>query len=379
MHPLVSLVVLVLTTALACATSGRDRGLGDVLVVAKVEDEDGHYYQRAAPKVLEVFSFDSRTWRPVIQEEPPGGSGGHGGGGGSPAAGGPDGEARRRRVESLRRQPGVARLVDAENGVVQYAIDSGDSAKLAKFPERILGSAVIEYGDTLCLVGGFDEADQVPRNSVYCWNPLVMELSGNANRTKATSATASGNGSKEDEEGQALLAEGWVRLPHMNTAKFRPGAVVVNGKVFVAGGYDPLQHEFLRSMEVFDDVTQRWYPAADMDEARAGLQLVQVGGSTIYAIGGWRGGQYLPTVEKYDIVRNQWTPCNPMASPRARFAAVARGQDTVFVVGGVRGFRQSDDLNTVEMYSVSKDSWSSADPPMTILKGPVRATVVAGP
>jgi hypothetical protein len=44
-------------------------------------------------------------------------------------------------------------------------------------------------------------------------------------------------------------------------ARFRPGAVVMDGKLYVAGGYDPSSHVFLREAEVFDDVQAAWYAA----------------------------------------------------------------------------------------------------------------------
>ena len=57
-------------------------------------------------------------------------------------------------------------------------------------------------------------------------------------------------------------------------------------------------------MEVFDDVSQRWYPVASMTSARAGLQLVAMNGR-IYAIGGWKDHRFLDTVEEYDPLRDR--------------------------------------------------------------------------
>jgi hypothetical protein len=59
---------------------------------------------------------------------------------------------------------------------------------------------------------------------------------------------------------------------------------------------------FSCSMEVFDDVSQRWYSVSPMNTARAGLQLVALNGR-IYAIGGWKDHRFLDTVEEYDPLR----------------------------------------------------------------------------
>ena len=66
----------------------------------------------------------------------------------------------------------------------------------------------------------------------------------------------------------------------------------MDGKLYVAGGYNPADHSFLREVEVFDDVQQAWYGLPSLTEGRAGLGLAGLGGK-VYAVGGWRGHQYL--------------------------------------------------------------------------------------
>ena len=36
------------------------------------------------------------------------------------------------------------------------------------------GSDIVNYGDTICVVGGFDELTKMARKSVSCWNPLQI-------------------------------------------------------------------------------------------------------------------------------------------------------------------------------------------------------------
>ncbi len=61
----------------------------------------------------------------------------------------------------------------------------------------------------------------------------------------------------------------------MKQRRHLPGAVVMDGKLYVAGGYDPDSHTFLSSVEVFDDVSQKWYTVSGMGHERADLQLVR--------------------------------------------------------------------------------------------------------
>ncbi len=171
---------------------------------------------------------------------------------------------------------------------------------------------------------------------------------------------------------------GWVALPDMHRPRFSPGAVVLDGKLFVAGGYDAQSHQYLAHVEVFDDVSQMWYRVADLNYPRAGLQLVAVRGK-IYAIGGWSSGdvgrEYLDVVEEYDTIRNVWSVAASMKEPRAHFGAVER-KDKIYVVGGKNGFRAKDQLRAMEVYDPRTDAWSQEEPPMSYVSGPARATVV---
>ena len=69
------------------------------------------------------------------------------------------------------------------------------------------GATVLEYGDTVCLVGGYDSQQRVVRRSVHCWNPLAM------------TAAPSSSGARPS---------GWVALPEMQHGRFRHVASCLN-------------------------------------------------------------------------------------------------------------------------------------------------------
>ena len=50
----------------------------------------------------------------------------------------------------------------------------------------------------------------------------------------------------------------------MNLGRYKAAAVVLDGKLYVAGGYNPKTHEFMDSVEVFDDVSQKWYSVSPL-------------------------------------------------------------------------------------------------------------------
>ena len=70
-----------------------------------------------------------------------------------------------------------------------------------------------QFGDTICNVGGYNQTSGAASAAVSCWNPL-------------------GRGAAEE----------WAAVAAMDTPRYRPGATVMDGKLFVAGGYDPRTH-----------------------------------------------------------------------------------------------------------------------------------------
>jgi hypothetical protein len=70
-----------------------------------------------------------------------------------------------------------------------------------------------------------------------------------------------------------------------------------------------------------------------------------------------------------------WEPRAPMPTPRNSFAAVARG-DLVHVMGGTNiSVSSSSALDTVEIYDVQADSWSSGVPLPAPALGPAAAVI----
>ena len=318
-------LILLLLTSIPSLYANRQ-----VMVVTSTEE---HYDE--TPKVIEIFNFGTKTWRAVEKSMAPEQLD----------------ETRNQRTAMLKR-PGTARLVE-NNDVFQYELRDGMSRKLATYPEKVDGATVLEYGDTVCLIGGYDAIKKQVRHTVHCWNPLAMEI---------------------DLNGSNKTSSGWVALPPMISGRYRPGAVVMDGKMFIVGGYDPSTHEFLSSMEVFDDVSQKWYTGPNLNSARAALKLVALDGK-LYAIGGWKGHKYVSSVEEYNILLNRWQQKGSLKTPRARFGAVTK-DGNIFVVGGVKGFKNSDSLGSMEAYNPTQNEWVNVEPPMKVIKGPVRATIV---
>ena len=223
--------------------------------------------------------------------------------------------------------------------------------KTADLPANVEAGAPFYYGDTLCLAGGYNTNTSQLLKDVVCWNPLAAEAESNSTTSQ------------------------WVPLPPMKHGRYKAAAVVLDGKLYVAGGADSNTHEFMDSVEVFDDVSQQWYSVQPLQQGRAGHKMEAAGGK-LYVMGGWRKNQFLDVVEEYDPILDTWTYKNKMPRPLAYFGSVVKNNE-IYVIGGISGFRNRDEQNELKVYSPSRDVWANIQPPMTILKGKVEAVLAS--
>jgi N-acetylneuraminic acid mutarotase len=116
-----------------------------------------------------------------------------------------------------------------------------------------------------------------------------------------------------------------------------------------------------------------WFPVAPMPTARSYLAAAVGMVSGIYAIGGYNGTSYLNTVEIYDVSLNHWSS-NTLHMPTARGGLAA-----VFVNGNmyaIGGYNGTSYLNTVEFLDRT-GGWNTAAP-MPTARGYLAAAAVNG-
>ena len=151
----------------------------------------------------------------------------------------------------------------------------------------------------------------------------------------------------------------WARAKSMNHARSGAAISVVNGKIYVMGGTGWPQipnhpGPFLSSAEVFDPETDRWTEIIEMPTAKTGHTASVINGK-IYVIGGffWGNGpfMYLSTVEIYDPETDRWTQGSDMSFGRwAHKAAVVNRN--IYIFGGNSAHIRP--LTTVEVYGTGE-------------------------
>jgi len=143
----------------------------------------------------------------------------------------------------------------------------------------------------------------------------------------------------------------WEVLPHMQTARAGPVAVVLAGKLYVLGG--EARGAALKEVERFDPWIGRWESLPDMHIGRIRAATAVLDGC-LYVLGGLDGAKPLSAVERYDPKTQAWEVLAPMEKPRYACAAIVK-DGKIYAFGGE--LTESGVQASVERYDPETESW----------------------
>jgi N-acetylneuraminic acid mutarotase len=172
-----------------------------------------------------------------------------------------------------------------------------------------------------------------------------------------------------DESGETIdivqvydpRADNWSKVSSLPEPVDHAAAATYDGKLFVVGGY--LNFEGARTPTnkslMYDPSTDRWKEIKSMPSSRGALTANFIN-DTLFAVGGQDSSRKtVNTNEAYDWKKNKWTEREPMPTRRHHLAsAVVDGK--LYVIGG-RQTDKSPDVNigTNEVYDPKLDKWTS--------------------
>jgi len=163
----------------------------------------------------------------------------------------------------------------------------------------------------------------------------------------------------ETVEARQVSGDGaWHTLAPLPTARGNPAAAELDGKVYVAGGFD--LHTTLSVVEVFDPRTGAWTTTAKLPVPRGAAAAAGLGG-LLYVAGGFLGGRNIrgtASVLAYDPTTDSWTSVAPMPTARGRLRLIAAGGQ-LYAIGGVAIDDGSSALSTVERYDPRTNTWTT--------------------
>jgi N-acetylneuraminic acid mutarotase len=144
------------------------------------------------------------------------------------------------------------------------------------------------------------------------------------------------------------------------------GAAVINGKIYVSGGYelveDEAQGDYLRatnSLYRYDPSTNNWSSRAGMPRASARGATVAIDGKLYVYVAFGGDNAESAALYRYDPSTNKWT--TRKTPPSAQFGAAATALNgRMYVIGGNTGKLTQTDK--VIVYNPATDRWSTREP-----------------
>ncbi|MEJ3750512.1 kelch repeat-containing protein [Actinomycetes bacterium KLBMP 9797] len=168
----------------------------------------------------------------------------------------------------------------------------------------------------------------------------------------------------------------WTPARPMRTGRWGHSAVLVGGKVLVAGGTTTRSAQSvraLRSAELYDPETGEWTEVGAMTDARSGHPAVVLQDGRVLVVGGTAPvardvDAALAFCELYNPTSKDWTPTGDLRAPRSRHrATVLNGGREVLVTGGsAPGAGDDGTFDPVsragaELYRQSTGGWTAVN------------------
>ena len=183
-----------------------------------------------------------------------------------------------------------------------------------------------------------------------------------------------------------LAGEEWEVITHLPTKRWEFSTPVVDDKIYLIGGslFENRGGPFgLSTVEVYDPQTNTWQRGADMPTPRTNAKAAVVNG-TIYVFGGYhskdkflQNWKMVDHVEAYDPLTDTWTQKKEMPISRFYFGlGVVAGK--VYLIGGTTGLDagQEQRMDRADIYDPATDTWAKG-PKMPTRRNPGGVAVVS--
>ncbi|XP_068122710.1 kelch-like protein 35 isoform X2 [Hyperolius riggenbachi] len=143
----------------------------------------------------------------------------------------------------------------------------------------------------------------------------------------------------------------FTSMPGYTKSEF--AACTLKNNIYISGGH-------INSTDVwmFNTQLNAWIRTASLTKGRWRHKMAVMNGE-IFVVGGFDGQKRLSSVEKYSSFTNTWTPVTPMLKAVSS-AAVVSCMNKIYVIGGaVEDYGNSD---MMQCYDPEEDKWSSRCP-----------------
>src|SRR5437016_288317 len=149
----------------------------------------------------------------------------------------------------------------------------------------------------------------------------------------------------------------WTVTGSLNTAReSHTAALLSNGMVLVAGGYDSMTH-VLASAELYDPVSGSWTFTGNLNTARTVKNATLLTNGSVLVAGGTTNSGFLASAELYDPVSGSWTLTGNLNDGRSANTATLLPNGMVVVAGGDDSIVLPPTAS-VELYDPESGTWT---------------------
>ncbi len=148
----------------------------------------------------------------------------------------------------------------------------------------------------------------------------------------------------------------WSLCAPKPTAAGNCGSALLNGKIYVAGGYNlSLLPPRLSAVEVYDPLEDTWELKTNLPYFASGVACAAYDGK-LYTFGGFDGSKDCDSAWAYDPSEDRWTALSPMPGGGRSNTRTAVLNDKIYILGGW------PNLHCVECYDPATDTWETKTP-----------------
>ena len=163
-----------------------------------------------------------------------------------------------------------------------------------------------------------------------------------------------------------VMAQEWTKLPDMPVEKWEPGTVVLDGKLYLFGGYTSGVVSSKIS-NVYDPADGSWTRIQDLPSAITHMNMV-LDGRTVWFAGGYKDGYKGHTIAEvwsYDVDLDRYTAAPLLPATRGGGGLALIGRRLHFM-GGVEADRDTDSSDhwvlDLDAWAEGRAEWQDAAP-----------------
>jgi hypothetical protein len=260
-----------------------------------------------------------------------------------------------------------------QSTVLRFDPRSGEYRRETDAPVAIDHPVVTAHDGNLILASGFiDGSDPTNRAWTYSpktrnWRelpPMRIERGAAAGATAGDRLYVAGGITRFGNENEPVRRleiydfkkRRWYRGPDMPTPRHHFGVGVVDGKLYFAGGRQPVD-EALNAFEEFDPSTNRWYPLPPIPTGTGAPGVTAIDGKVVVSGGGADpvnpdepGGWVLRSAYAYRPGTRDWIRLPDMRRARhGHVAAAADGRLYVFRGAPCPGYGEMSSVESLKL------------------------------